>query len=92
MSFSKPYRIHPLPRIEVVVTARSSMKVFTGGCHTHCLNERPLYSTSSDLTVMFTATAKRMTEMVQPVVVMPFSSRCQPDVFDLDKIVILKLT
>ncbi len=39
------------------------------------------HSASVDLTIMVMLKAKRMTEMVQPVII-PFSSQCQSDVLN----------
>lgn len=74
MSFSSPWNIHLLPETDVVVTVGSSMKALIGGCRTPDLIKGPLHSTSADLKIMFMVRAKRMTEMVQHVI-MPFSSR-----------------
>lgn len=49
------------------------MKALMGGCLTPNLVSGPLYSTSVDLTSMFMAREKKVTEIVQPVII-PFSS------------------
>ena len=73
MMLSNPWRIHLAPGTAVVVTVRSSMKALMGGCLTPDLLRGPLHSGSAALTSMFIASAKRVTEMVQPVI-MPTSS------------------
>lgn len=88
MSFSRPWRIHPLPGTDVVVTVRSSLKALIGGSCIPVFIKGRLHSTSADLTIIFMARAKKMTELVQPVI-MPFSSLCQSDV--PDPAVILRL-
>lgn len=76
--------------MDVVVTVKSSMKALIGGWRTPVFVKGPLHSTSADLTIMFMARAKRMTEMVQPVI-MSFSSLCQADVPDPNVTLSLKL-
>ena len=79
MSFSRLWSIHLPPGTDVVVTVRSSMNALMGGCRMPDLDRGPLYSVSAALTTMFMARAKRLTEMVHPIII-PFSSRCQSDV------------
>lgn len=79
MRFSRPWSIHLAPGADVVVTVRSSIKALMGGCRVPDLDRGPLHSVSAALTTMFMATAKRLTEIVHPVI-MPFSSLCQSDV------------
>lgn len=77
-----------MPGTVVTVMVRSSMKALIGGCRAPDLVNGPLHSTSADFTTMFMARKKRVTEMVQPVMI-PFSNRCQSEVED--PAVILKL-
>lgn len=49
----------------------------------------PLHFISADFATMFMARAKRVAEMVQPVMI-PFSSGCQLDVLDPDVALSLK--
>lgn len=65
------------------------MNTLMGGCPVPDLDIGPLYSTSADLTIMFMASAKSDTEIVQPVIM--HSSRCQANVCELDKTLALKL-
>ncbi len=55
------------------------MKALMGGCLTPDLLRGPLHSVSAALTSISIASAKRVTEMVQPVII-PTSSWCQSDV------------
>lgn len=57
---------------------RSSLKALIGGCLESDFVFGPLHSTSAVLATIFMARAKRVTEMVQPVII-PFSSRYQLD-------------
>lgn len=78
MSFSRPWRIHLVPGTEDVMMVRLSIKALVGGCLEPDFVFGPWHSTSADLATIFTARAKMVVEMVQPVII-PFSSRCQLD-------------
>ncbi len=64
VSLSKPWRIHLHPGTDNVFTVRSSKKALMGGCLTPDLVSGPLHSGSADLTSMFMAKEKRLTEIV----------------------------
>ncbi len=49
-----------MPRTDVVVIVRSSMKALNGGC---CMPDFVTHSTSADLTTMFMARVNRITEL-----------------------------
>lgn len=87
MSFSRPWGIHLLLGMDVVVTIRSSMKAHIGGCRTPNLVMGPLHSTSDD---MFMTRANRMAEMVHPAT-MPFLGQWQSEVPDPAVTLSLKL-
>lgn len=64
-----------------MVMVRLSMKALIGGNRNPDLVSGRLHSPSAVVTTIFVASAKRMTEMVQPVMI-PFSSLCQSEVMD----------
>lgn len=76
MSRSSPWRSHLHPGTDVVITVKLSIKALMGACRVPDLD---LHSPLADLTIMFMASEKSGTEMVQ-LVIMPFSRRCQADV------------
>lgn len=68
---------------------RSSMKALNGSCLESDFVFGPMHSTSAVLVTIFMARAKRVTEMVQPVII-PFFSRCQLDDTDPEETLSLK--
>lgn len=88
--FSRPFKIHLLPRTDVVVTVSSYMKAWTGGSCTPYFISGPQHSTFADLTTMFMARVKRMTEMVLAVRI-PSLSPCQSNVMDPEVTLLLKM-
>lgn len=76
-----PCKIHLLPGTDGVVTVRSSLKARIGGNCTPDFVSGSRHSTSADLTSIIMDRTKRITDIVQPVII-PFSSLCQSDVID----------
>lgn len=78
-----PCKIHLLPGTDGVVTVRSSIKARNEGNCTPDFVSGSRHSTSADLTSIIMDRTKRITDIVQPVII-PFSSLCQSDVIDPD--------
>ena len=69
---------------------RCSMKALMGGCRTPDLVRGPLHSTSAEFNSIFMASAKRITEIVHPVMI-PFSSLIHSNVVVPEETLKLKL-
>ncbi|KAJ3614714.1 hypothetical protein NHX12_018285 [Muraenolepis orangiensis] len=89
-SSSSPFRIHPQPGTDSVMTVRSSMNALMGGCRCPEFVRGPLHSGSADLVSMFMARENNVTEIVHPVMI-PISTLCQLDVIAPEETLILKL-
>lgn len=79
LSGNSRFEANPCPVNELLVIMRSFIKALMGVCRKSDLDRGPLHYLSAALTTIFIARAKRISEVVHPVII-PFSSRCQPDV------------
>ena len=87
MRFSIPFSGHLALITDVVVIVISSIYARIGGCHRPALVVGSLHSTSAAFVNIFIAKAKRVVEMLQPVII-PFSNLCHADLVFFNTVLI----